>query len=176
MSAKKVHSAAVLPYVVTEAKVVRVFVAHMGGPFWARKDNGGWSLAKGEFDPEIENSADAAVREFEEEVGVPVDVRLIDPLGEFRQPSGKRIHAFTWKNPVDLSFVGSNEFEMEWPKGSGAMQSFPEIDRAEWMDLATARDKLVKGQVPILDELMARIGAEDPDVGESSGGTQSALF
>ncbi|MFF1831842.1 NUDIX domain-containing protein [Paenarthrobacter sp. NPDC058040] len=126
----------------------------MGGPFWARKDQHAWSIPKGEF-PEDEDALAAARREFTEEIGTappPVDYHL---LGVFKQPSGKLITAYTAEAPsFQPSEVVSNTFPMEWPKGSGSIKEFPEIDDAQWIDEATARTKLVKGQLPIVDALV----------------------
>ncbi len=146
-----VYSAALLLYRRVDA-ALEVFLGHMGGPFWARKDAGAWSVPKGEFDPATEAAADAARREFAEEIGVAWH-GPVSPLGDFRQPSGKVLVVHV--APVDgpLEFVASNEFTVEWPRGSGTMQSFPEIDRAGWFDLAQAREKVVRGQVPVLDAL-----------------------
>jgi predicted NUDIX family NTP pyrophosphohydrolase len=136
---------------------VRVMLAHMGGPFWARKDAGAWSIPKGEHDLD-EDPLAAARREFAEELGVaPPSGELID-LGEIKQRGGKRVRAWAVRAYLDVSDITSNTFEMEWPRGSGRTQHFPEIDRAEWFDLATARSKLVQGQVAFLDVLSDRLG------------------
>lgn len=139
---------------------LEVFVAHMGGPFWARKDAGAWSIPKGEFDPASEQPVDAAKREFREELGVePPDVEWAE-LGPFSYTSGKKIVVFTGDG---AGFAASafvfGEFEMEWPPRSGRRASFPEVDRAEWMDLDAAREALVKGQRPALDALESLLGA-----------------
>ena len=124
-----------------------------GGPFWESKDDGGWSIQKGEYDAASEVPMEAARREFAEEIGVPApDGDLID-LGVHAQPSGKRIRCFAVAAQDSLRFVASNEFALEWPLGSGIVRSFPEIDRAEWFALADAARKLVPGQVPILRAL-----------------------
>ncbi len=137
---------------------IEVFLVHMGGPFWWRKDDGAWSLPKGEYDPDQEDSADAAVREFEEEVGVPWTGPL-DLLGEFRQPSRKVLTVHHGAAPLMLEFVSSNLFEVEWPRNSGRIRRFPEVDRAEWFTLGEARAKLVPSQVQILDALVKRLRA-----------------
>lgn len=131
-----------------------VLIAHMGGPFWARKDAGAWSIPKGEYDPEAEAPWDAAVREFREELGVdPPDAAPVD-LGEFRMPSGKRLTVFALDgSPFAPTAYVFGEFELEWPPKSGRLQSFPEVDRVEWMPLAAARAALVRGQLPALDAL-----------------------
>jgi predicted NUDIX family NTP pyrophosphohydrolase len=129
-----------------------VLIAHMGGPFWARKDEGAWSIPKGEFEDGEEPLA-VALREFEEEIGTPPPAGPVVELGEFRQRGGKRVTVFAREGDLDVSQVRSNEFAMEWPRGSGRMRRFPEIDRAEWMPLDTARRKLVAAQAPAIDAL-----------------------
>ena len=148
-----VLSAGLLLYRV-RVSALEVYLAHMGGPFWARKDDGAWSLPKGEYTAD-EAALAAALREFEEEIGVPAPPGPYTELGEFRQPSGKRITAFALESDFHVDEVRSNTFTVELPKGSGRMVEFPEIDRAEWFTLDVARVKLVKGQVPILDALEA---------------------
>lgn len=138
---------------------LEVFVAHMGGPFWARKDAGAWSIPKGEFDPASEQPRDAAQREFREELGVePPDVEWAE-LGTFPYASGKKIVVFAADG---AGFTASEfifgEFEMEWPPRSGRVGSFPEVDRAQWMDPDAAREALVKGQRPVLDALESLLG------------------
>ena len=130
-----------------------VLIAHMGGPFWARKDEGAWSIPKGEYDEgeEPARRGVAGVRGGDRHAAAPGDPVA---LGEFRQPSGKRVSVFALEGDLDVTEIRSNEFEIEWPRGSGRMRSFPEIDRAEWMTLDLARTKLLKGQVPALDALV----------------------
>ncbi len=154
-----VHSAGLLVYRLGHGQV-EVFLGHMGGPFWARKDDGAWSLPKGEFDPGVEESAAAARREFAEEVGTPW-TGPVEYLGEFRQPSGKVLAVHVARADVPLEFVRSNEFELEWPRGSGQVRAFPEVDRAAWFALDDARRKVTRGQVPVLDSLQAWL-REDP--------------
>jgi predicted NUDIX family NTP pyrophosphohydrolase len=153
-------SAALLAYRIDSAGVVRVFLGHMGGPFWAGRDEGGWSIPKGEYTVGDEVPVDVARREFTEEIGVPPPEGDLIDLGVFVQPSGKRITAFAVPAEASLAFVASNEFELEWPRGSGRIRSFPEIDRAEWFSLEDARRKVVGGQVPILDSLALALGVE----------------
>ncbi|MBJ8340112.1 NUDIX domain-containing protein [Antrihabitans sp. YC3-6] len=159
-------SSGVMLYRVDADGEIRVLIAHMGGPFWARKDEHAWSIPKGEYvdeEPEV-----AAVREFLEEMGSPVpDGELVD-LGQFRQSSGKKITAFVLEADFDAAAIVSNTFELEWPPKSGRMQSFPEIDRAAWFDVPTARTKLVKGQIPILDRLVEYVGSRAGDANQSS--------
>jgi predicted NUDIX family NTP pyrophosphohydrolase len=135
---------------------LEVLVAHMGGPFWASKDEGAWSIIKGECN-EGEDAYAAACREFEEETGAPAPDGTIIELGEVRQPSGKRITAWAIESGFDPSRIKSNTFTVEWPPGSGKRQEFPEIDRADWFDAITARLKLVKGQAPFIDLLERRL-------------------
>jgi predicted NUDIX family NTP pyrophosphohydrolase len=125
---------------------IEVFIGKMGGPFWARKDAAAWSIPKGLYTDEPPLAA--ALREFAEEIGAPAPEVEYTLLGEFRQPSGKRITVFTGEGTAE--FVASNTFEVEWPPRSGRMQRFPEIETAQWFDLETAAEKLVKGQLPIL--------------------------
>ena len=148
-----VHSAGLLLYRVTDAEAA-VLIAHMGGPYWAAKDVGAWSIPKGEYDPDTEPSLDAALREFREELGLAPPPGPYSELGTWAYSSGKRITVFV-ADGAGLSLEGLEygEFELEWPPRSGRMQSFPEVDRAEWMSLADAREKLVKGQRPALDAL-----------------------
>jgi predicted NUDIX family NTP pyrophosphohydrolase len=132
---------------------LEVLLVHPGGPFWAKKDDGAWSIPKGEYDAG-EDPLEVAIREFEEELGVaPPSVDAAVPLGELRQPSGKRVSAWAIEGDADVDDVSSNTFPMEWPPRSGRMQEFPEVDRAGWFDLDEARRKLLKGQIAFLDRL-----------------------
>ena len=135
---------------------LEVLIAHMGGPFWARKDAGAWSIPKGEYTDE--EPLDAAVREFAEELGSPPPEGPVIPLGTVRQSGGKTVTTFAVEGDFDLAGFRSNTFELEWPRGSGRMREFPEVDRAEWVTVEVAREKLVKGQVPVLDALRAHLG------------------
>jgi predicted NUDIX family NTP pyrophosphohydrolase len=135
----------------------------MGGPFWARKDDHAWSIPKGEF-LDDEEPHGVAAREFAEELGSPLPDGPEFELGVAVQ-SGKSVTAFARAADFDVSKASSNTFELEWPPKSGRMQSFPEVDRAEWFDLATARHKLVKGQVVFLDRLAARLLVDAPPAG-----------
>jgi predicted NUDIX family NTP pyrophosphohydrolase len=129
-----------------------VLLGHMGGPFWAKKDDGGWSIPKGEHGPDEEPIA-VARREFEEELGSPVPADELVPLGELRVTSGKRLTVWAAEGDLDAAAARSNTFELEWPPRSGRLQESPEIDRAAWFALDAARSKLVAGQVPFLDRL-----------------------
>lgn len=148
-----VRSAGLLLYRRTADGRIEVLLAHMGGPFWAHKDAGAWSIPKGEHGPD-EDPLAAAAREFEEELGVAAPGGDRIPLGTLRQPSGKRITAFALEGDVDVSTTSSNEFLLEWPRGSGTIRAFPEVDRAAWFDVTQARTRLVPGQVPFLDRLV----------------------
>jgi predicted NUDIX family NTP pyrophosphohydrolase len=145
------RSAGLLLYRVRDGRL-EVLIAHMGGPFWARKDERAWSIPKGEY-PDDEDPLAAAKREFEEELGSPPPDGPARPLGEIRQSSGKRVIAWAVEGDLDPTHIRSNTFTTEWPPRSGRTAEFPEIDRAEWVDLPTARRKLVKGQVALLDAL-----------------------
>ena len=157
MAKPKPTSAALLLYRI-RAGVIEVFIGHMGGPFWANKDERGWSIPKGEYD-DTEAPLVAARREFEEETGSPPPEGAPVELGEVRQPSGKRIVAYALEGDFDPAGLRSNTFAIEWPPRSGRQAEFPEIDRAAWFDLETARRKLVKGQVPFLDALERTLAA-----------------
>lgn len=132
----------------------QVLIAHMGGPFWAKKDAAAWSIPKGEFDPDTESALDAAHREFREELGVePPDTEWAE-LGTFAYSSGKKVVVFAGDGAgFTASALTFGTFEMEWPPRSGKTASFPEVDRAEWLDLDAAREALVKGQRPAIDAL-----------------------
>ncbi|SPM34051.1 Predicted NTP pyrophosphohydrolase, NUDIX family [Mycobacterium rhizamassiliense] len=146
-------SAGVLVYRARDG-VVEVLIAHPGGPFWARKDDGAWSIPKGEYDDGDDPWA-AAQREFREELGMPVpDGPRVD-FGPQKQPSGKVVTAFAVGGDLDVTDARSNTFELEWPKGSGKVREFPEVDRVAWFPVAQARAKLLKGQRAFLDGLMA---------------------
>ena len=132
---------------------VEVLIGHMGGPFWARKDDAAWSVPKGEYDPG-EEPFDVALREFEEELGSPVPAEEFLPLGEVTQAGGKVLTAWAAEGDLDADAARSNTFPLEWPPRSGRMQEFPEIDRAAWLPVDEARTKLVRGQVPLLDRLL----------------------
>ena len=128
-----------------------VLLVHPGGPYWAKKDDGAWSLPKGEYEPD-EDPLDVAVREFEEELGIePPEAKEPTFLGDVRQPGGKLVSAWAVEGEVDVSDVRSNTFTMEWPPRSGRTAEFPEVDRAGWFDLETARRKLLRGQLGLLD-------------------------
>ncbi|MGD0623173.1 MAG: NUDIX domain-containing protein [Thermodesulfobacteriota bacterium] len=131
--------------------VLEVLLVHPGGPFWAKKDEGSWSIPKGEYTPE-EDPLEVAKREFQEETGFRALGEFL-PLNPRKQPSGKIITAWAFEGDCDASAVKSNTFLMEWPPHSGRQQEFPEVDRAGWFTLPVAKEKIVKGQAGFLDEL-----------------------
>ncbi len=147
-------SAGVLLYRVRDG-VVDVLIAHPGGPFWARRDDGVWSVPKGEY-PDGEDPWAAAQREFAEEVGLPLPAGPPVDLGGARQPGGKVVSVFAVHGDLDVTDARSNTFELEWPKGSGRLLGVPEVDRVAWFTVAQARTKLLRGQREFLDRLMAR--------------------
>jgi predicted NUDIX family NTP pyrophosphohydrolase len=134
------------------ASSLEVFIGHMGGPFWARKREGSWSIPKGL----VENGElplDAALREFHEEIGVAAPALDYRPLGDFRYSSGKLVTVFTAESDLEVTEVVSEPMTVEYPRGSGRSYTFPEIDEVRWVSLDAARTMLVKGQVPALDAL-----------------------
>ena len=153
-------SAGLLLYRVADGEL-EVLIGHPGGPFWARKDDGAWSIPKGEY-TEGEDPWAVAQREFSEETGkrAPDGPRIdLEPV---KQPSGKVITAFAVRGDLDLEGTFSNTFELEWPKGSGKVREFPEIDRVGWFPVAAARSKLLKGQRPLLDRLLLALEGDAP--------------
>ena len=138
---------------------IRLLLVHPGGPFWAKKDLGAWSIPKGEHG-EGEDALAVARREFEEELGAQAPAGDAIELGKLVQPSRKVITAFAMEGNLDPSRLKSNLFEMEWPPKSGRLQSFPEVDRAAWFPVEEARDKLLPGQRPFIDHLLERLGRE----------------
>lgn len=161
-----VHSAGIVLWrrvgAAPDASVIEVLLGHMGGPFWARKDDGAWSIPKGLPDTG-EAPIDAARREFTEELGLGLPHGELVDLGEIRQSAKKTVTAWALEvargDPLDLDAVVSNTFDMEWPPRSGRQQTFPEIDRAAWFDIDTARRKVVSGQSRLFDLLLETIGA-----------------
>src|ERR1700752_3140278 len=136
-----------------QPSAVEVLIGHPGGPFWARKDDGAWSVPKGEY-TDGEDPWSAALREFIEEVGIepPTAPRIEFP--PLKQPSGKIVTAFAVMGDLDIENAVSNTFTLEWPKGSGNFREYPEVDRVGWFSVAQARSKLLKGQHALLDCLM----------------------
>jgi predicted NUDIX family NTP pyrophosphohydrolase len=150
------RSAGLLLYRTSEAGA-EVLLGHPGGPFWARKDDGAWSIPKGEH-ADDEDPWDAALREFREEIGKPApDGPRLD-LAPVKQAGGKIVTAFAVSGDLDVTDSRSNTFELEWPRGSGKIREFPELDRVAWFTLALARTKLLKGQLPLLDQLSEHLG------------------
>jgi predicted NUDIX family NTP pyrophosphohydrolase len=147
-------SAGILLFRIGESGL-EVLLGHMGGPLWARKDEAAWTIPKGEYDPSRERAFDVALREFEEELGAAPPASKFLELGETRQAGGKVVTAWAGEGDFDVETAVSNTFEMEWPKGSGKVRTYPEIDRAAWFTLERARSKLVTGQVVFLDRLLA---------------------
>jgi len=131
--------------------VIDVFLVHPGGPYWAKKDLGSWSIPKGEFSAQEDPFA-AAAREFQEETGYQVSGRFT-PLNPIKQSGGKIVHAWAVEGDCDVTRLKSNTFSMEWPPRSGKRQEFPEVDRAEWFTLEVARQKILKGQLGFLEQL-----------------------
>lgn len=135
---------------------LEVLLVHPGGPFWARKDRGAWSIPKGEVDAG-EDRLSAARREFEEETGHPLESDAV-PLTPIRQAGGKMVHAFACEGDFDPAALRSNTFTMEWPPKSGRTAAFPEVDRAAWFALPEARERILPSQKPLLDELAQHLG------------------
>ena len=148
------ESAGILPFQIDGARL-RVLLAHPGGPFWAARDLGAWSIAKGEM-AAGETPEAAARREFHEETGWSVDGELL-PLGTVRQKAGKTVHCFAADARFDPLTLRSNQFDLEWPPRSGRTASFPEIDRVEWFDLDSAGLKILEAQRPFLERLMSTV-------------------
>jgi len=134
-----------------ENKTLKIFLVHPGGPFWAKKDDGAWSIPKGEFD-DGEDPLGAAKREFEEETGIKISGGFLE-LDPIKQKSGKIVYAWAVEGDVDVSKIKSNEFEMEWPPKSGKMKTFPEIDKAAWFNLNEAKKKILEAQSSLIREL-----------------------
>ena len=147
---RSVSSAGILMYRRAGANL-EVLLVHPGGPYWRKKDEGAWSIPKGEMD-EGEDAEVTARREFMEETGVSLSGSL-EPLGEIRQRGGKRVIAFAVERELDIQTIRSNTFEIEWPPKGGRMQSFPEIDRAEWFDLPAGHAKILDSQRQLVDQL-----------------------
>ena len=153
-------SAGLLMFRRSPDRQVQVLLVHPGGPFWAKKDLGAWTVPKGEYD-DSEDPLEAAKREFAEETGFPVSGPFL-PLGSLKQPSGKTVSVWAFESDCDPAALVSNSFEMEWPPKSGRKASFVEIDRAGWFSLKEAREKLVKGQVGFLNALEKAVSRDSP--------------
>jgi predicted NUDIX family NTP pyrophosphohydrolase len=157
--AKKL-SAGIVLYRVRQGEL-EVFLVHPGGPYWAKKDEGAWSIPKGEFEPG-DDPLTMAKREFLEETGSPIAAGF-RPLTPLKQPSGKVVHAWAAEGDIDATTVNSNLFSMEWPPRSGITQEFPEVDKGAWFNIPAAWQKLLPGQRPFLDELQKLVGHITPD-------------
>lgn len=149
------ESAGLLVYRLHDAEP-EVLLVHPGGPFWKRREDGAWSIPKGEIE-QGEAAIDVALREFREELGQEAPAGDLVPLGSVRQAGGKVVHAWAVPGDIDPASVRSNAFEIEWPPRSGRKQSFPEVDKAGWFDLPTARRLLLDAQRTFLDRLIQRI-------------------
>lgn len=149
-----VHSGGILLFRFTDGRL-QVMLVHPGGPFWAKKDEGAWSIPKGLFE-ENEMAFEAAKREFKEETGFDVDGEFIE-LGELKQPSKKIVHAWALEKDLDITKIKSNTFTLEWPTNSGNVKDYPEIDRGQWFDVDGAKKKILKGQVEFIDRLIYRL-------------------
>jgi predicted NUDIX family NTP pyrophosphohydrolase len=134
---------------------LEVFLVHPGGPYWAKKDSGAWSIPKGEYTDEEEALA-AAKREFEEETGFPVDGELL-ALGQVKQAGGKIVTAWAFEGDCVAADLKSNTFSMEWPPRSGRQREYPEVDRGDWFSIPEASEKLMAGQLPFLDRLTRHV-------------------
>ena len=148
------HSAGLIMYRV-RAKYLEVFLVHPGGPFWANKDNGAWSIPKGEYAGD-EEPFEVAKREFHEETGFVADGKFLD-LGSIRQSGGKIVTAWAVEGDCDPERLQSNRFQIEWPPRSGRLLDAPEIDRGAWFSIAEARERILKSQEPLLDKLCAML-------------------
>jgi predicted NUDIX family NTP pyrophosphohydrolase len=149
-----VNSAGILLFRFKNEKL-EVMLVHPGGPFWAKKDDGSWSIPKGLFE-ENENPLEAAKREFQEETGFDIEGEFMD-LGKIRQPSRKIIQAWALEKDLDVSKMRSNTFTLEWPKNSGKVKEYPEADKADWFDIEQAQVKIIKGQAGFLERLVAAL-------------------
>jgi predicted NUDIX family NTP pyrophosphohydrolase len=148
------QSAGILLYRFNNGKL-ELLLVHPGGPFWINKDEGVWSIPKGLFD-EKEDPKDAAKREFREETGYDVDGEFIE-LGSLKQPSGKIIYIWALKKNLNVINITSNTFDLEWPKGSGQKQKFPEVDKADWFEIEEGKKKILKGQIDFIDRLIKKL-------------------
>jgi predicted NUDIX family NTP pyrophosphohydrolase len=164
MSMARKISAGILLFRVRD-HAVEVFLVHPGGPYWARKDDGAWSIPKGEAAEDADLLV-TAYTEFHEETGSPLQGEPV-PLTPLKQPGGKVVHAWAVQGDIDAASIRSNTFAIEWPPRSGKMREFPEVDRGEWFDLATARQKLLAGQLGFLDHLLAHL--QTRPTGKSDG-------
>jgi predicted NUDIX family NTP pyrophosphohydrolase len=180
----KKQSAGILLFRLTD-KNNEVLLVHPGGPFWTKKDNGAWSIPKGEFE-EGEVALAAAKREFREETGSEAPEGHLIELGVAKQPSGKVVYAWAIEGNLDIRSIKSNTFDMEWPPKSGKTEQFPEVDKAAWFGLNKATMKLVKGQIPLLEKLAEELKVQlkstsatetaDSQTSHKTGHDQTTLF
>jgi len=145
------YSAGILLFRFVDGKL-EVMLVHPGGPFWARKDENAWSIPKGEVE-KGENYLNAAKREFKEEIGVEVEGKFID-LGELEQPGKKIVHVWALEKDLDVTNIVSNTFTIEWPRGSGIVREYPEVDKAGWFRVEEAKRKILRGQREFIDRLV----------------------
>lgn len=150
------RSAGLLPWRRRDG-ILEVLLGHHGGPYFAKRDLGSWTVIKGEFEPD-ETAIEVAKREFREETGFAAPDGDLIALGEIRQKGGKLVQAWGLQGDLDPALAVSNTFDMEWPPRSGRIEAFPEIDRVEWFDLPNAREKIKDTQVPFLDRLERALG------------------
>ena len=153
-------SAGILLFRENDSGQLEVLIAHPGGPFWSSKDEGVWTIPKGEFDS-AEDRLAAAEREFAEETGLELPNSKRLSLGEIRQSGGKTVMAWAVRGDADVARATSNTFDMEWPRNSGRVQSFPEVDRVEWFSVDVAKAKLLKAQGAFVDRLVLQLSAQD---------------
>ncbi len=147
-------------------QILEVLLAHPGGPYWANKDNGAWSIPKGEYEDD-ECPSEAAKREFMEETGIQINSELLD-LGVIKQPSGKLVIAWATEGDCAPTTIVSNTFSIEWPPKSGKNQEFPEIDRVDWFDISMASIKILKGQIGFLKNLCGKLGLDHDSLAAST--------
>jgi predicted NUDIX family NTP pyrophosphohydrolase len=147
------HSAGILAYRIHQQQL-QVLLVHPGGPFYAKKDAGVWSIPKGEYEKDIEDALVVAKREFEEETGNVISAKNFILLTDVRLKSGKVISAWAVETDFDQCYISSNSFEIEWPPKSGRMQSFPEVDKAQWFPVDDAKQKIHPAQLPLINELV----------------------
>lgn len=157
------HSAGMLLYRRSDDGAVEVLIGHMGGPLWARRDVGAWTVPKGEYDPAAEDAHAAAVREFTEELGTPPPDGPDLPLGAVRQRAGKTVTAWARRADLDPAAVVPGTFEMKWPPRSGRRATFPELDRVAWLPLPEARRLVVAAQAELLDRLAQALAVATDD-------------
>jgi len=160
-----VHSGGILLFRHLAGRL-QVMLVHPGGPFWAKKDAGAWSIPKGLFE-ENEGPLEAAKREFAEETGFSAEGEFIE-LGELTQPSNKIVHAWALESDLDTTEIKSNTFTLEWPPNSGHVEDYPEIDKGQWFDIDVAKRKITKGQVGFIDRLIDRLRYVPPDAGSGA--------